>query len=212
MSEPQEYSAQLLERFQDLHDEELIVYARKGDMEALECLLERYKLFVRSKARRYFLIGADHEDLVQEGMIGLYKAVRDYSADKNVSFSAFADMCVRRQMLTAIKNASRKKHIPLNSYVSLNRPVYDDDSDRTLLEVIDGQHLNPEEMFVSQEKMKDLKSQIDTQLSPFEKTALEMFLSGKSYVEIAMELGRHVKAVDNALQRVKKKLNHFLHQ
>lgn len=203
---------QELQRYAEMLDDEVAILSQEGDGQALVFLLDKYKNFVRAKARSYFLIGADHEDIVQEGMIGLYKAIRDYKADKQTSFRAFAELCVKRQIITAIKTATRQKHVPLNSYVSLNKPLYDEESDRTLLDVIEGRVTNPEDLFISQEGMDQIQRQIDTLLSDFEKQVLEAFLDGKSYQEIAQVLGRHVKSIDNALQRVKRKLMHFLEE
>ena len=198
--------------YDSMTDEEVALLAQQGDTDASEYLLNKYKNFVRSKARSYFLVGADHEDIVQEGMIGLFKAFRDFKPDKLASFHAFAELCVTRQIITAIKTATRQKHIPLNSYVSLNKPLYDEESDRTLLDIIEGRVTNPEDLFISQEGMDHIHKQIDTLLSDFEKQVLEAFLDGKSYQEIAEMLGRHVKSIDNALQRVKRKLMHFLEE
>ena len=194
-----------------LTDEEIVARSQDGDDTATEYLLARYKNFVRSKARSYFLVGADHEDIVQEGMIGLYKAIRDFRTDKLASFHAFAELCVTRQIITAIKTATRQKHIPLNSYVSLNKPLYDDESDRTLLDTItDGVTGNPEDLMISQEELGSINERINETLSPLEMDVLMAYLDGKSYQEIAVALGRHAKSVDNALQRVKKKLSCFL--
>ena len=201
-----------LQQYAEMTDDEVAVLAQAGDGQALVFLLDKYKNFVRAKARSYFLIGADHEDIVQEGMIGLYKSIRDYKVDKQTSFRAFAELCVKRQIITAIKTATRQKHVPLNSYVSLNKPLYDEESDRTLLDIIEGRVTNPEDLFISQEGMDHIQKQIDTLLSDFEKQVLEAFLDGKSYQEIAEMLGRHVKSIDNALQRVKRKLMHFLEE
>ena len=178
-------------RFADMPDEQVVGQAQLGDSVAIEYLLSKYKNFVRSKARSYFLIGADHEDIVQEGMIGLFKAIRDYQVERLSSFRAFAELCITRQIITAIKTATRQKHIPLNSYISLNRPIYEEDSDRTLLDVITEEvPSNPEEMIIDREDLS--------------------FIEGKSYVEISEEMNRHVKSVDNALQRIKRKLQKFL--
>ena len=195
-------------------DEELCLLAQGQDSgEALECLLNRYKNFVRSRARSYFLIGADHEDIVQEGMIGLYKAIRDFRPEKLASFRAFAELCVKRQIITAIKTATRQKHIPLNSYVSLNRPLFEEDSDRTLLDVIsEGRITNPEELLIGQEDLSTIESRIGKMLSPLEWEVLLAYLDGRSYQEIAVDLGRHVKSIDNALQRVKRKMEKLLEQ
>ena len=195
-------------------DEELCLLAQGQDSgEALECLLNRYKNFVRSRARSYFLIGADHEDIVQEGMIGLYKAIRDFRPEKLASFRAFAELCVTRQIITAIKTATRQKHIPLNSYVSLNKPIFDEESDRTLLDVIsEGRITNPEELLIGQEDLSTIESRIGKMLSPLEWEVLLAYLDGRSYQEIAVDLGRHVKSIDNALQRVKRKMEKLLEQ
>ena len=180
---------------------------------ALEFLLNRYKNFVRSRARSYFLIGADHEDIVQEGMIGLYKAVRDFRPEKLASFRAFAELCVTRQIITAIKTATRQKHIPLNSYISLNKPIFDEESDRTLLDVIsEGRITNPEELLIGQEDLSTIESRIGKMLSPLEWEVLLAYLNGRSYQEIAEDQGRHVKSIDNALQRVKRKMEKLLEQ
>ena len=203
MDERQDYSA--------LADEQLVPAAQAGEDWAIDELFDRYKNFVRAKARSYFLIGADREDIIQEGMIGLYKAIRDYRGEKQTSFRAFAELCITRQMITAIKTATRQKHIPLNSYISLNRPVYDDESDRTLLDVLAmGKNGNPEDLIIGQEDYDAIESRIGQMLSGFEKEVLLNYLSGKSYQQIAEELHRHVKSIDNALQRVKRKLEKYL--
>lgn len=201
----------LYERFLEMSDEQAVKLAQTADGAALEHLLNKYKNFVRSKARSYFLIGADHEDIVQEGMIGLYKAIRDFKEDRLSSFRAFAELCITRQIITAIKTATRQKHIPLNSYVSLNKPIYDEESDRTLLDVItEGWVSNPEDMLISREDLTNIENRIGQMLSKLEKQVLVNYLEGKSYQEISDEMGRHVKSVDNALQRVKRKLQKFL--
>ena len=198
-------------RFKDMTDEEIAALAQASDGEALEYLLNKYKNFVRSRARSYFLIGADHEDIVQEGMIGLYKAIRDYREDKLKSFRAFAELCITRQIITAIKTATRQKHIPLNNYVSLNRPIYDEESDRTLMDVLsEVQMAGPEELLISQEDYSSVENRISEVLSDLEMEVLNAYLEGKSYQEIAQDLGRHVKSIDNALQRVKRKLEKSL--
>ncbi len=207
------HSAGKEDRFASLTDEEVVTLAQEADGTALEYLLNKYKNFVRSKARSYFLIGADHEDIVQEGMIGLYKAIRDFKHDKLSSFRAFAELCITRQIITAIKTATRQKHIPLNSYVSLNKPLYDEESDRTLLDVIiESRATNPEELLISQEDLMSIRDKIDEVLSSLEQEVLAAYLDGESYQEIAENLGRHVKSIDNALQRVKRKLEKFLEE
>ena len=200
--------------FESMADEQVVKLAQEGgDGAALEYLLNKYKNFVRTKARSYFLIGADHEDIVQEGMIGLYKAIRDYRAEKLSSFRAFAELCVTRQIITAIKTATRQKHIPLNSYISLNKPIYEEDSDRTLLDVITEEGMsNPEEMIIDREDLSLIEGKIGQMLSDLEKDVLVRYMEGKSYVEIAGEMNRHVKSIDNALQRIKRKLLKYLEE
>jgi RNA polymerase sporulation-specific sigma factor len=197
--------------FDDMTDEEVVCEAVNGDHEALEYLINKYKNFVKSKARSYFLIGADREDIIQEGMIGLYKAIRDFNPDKLSSFRAFAELCITRQIITAIKTATRQKHIPLNSYISLNKPLYDEDSDRTLLDILSGVKISdPEELIISREEFEDIEGKMGEILSKLEWQVLMAYLGGKSYQEIAKELKRHVKSIDNALQRVKRKLEKYL--
>lgn len=192
-------------------DEELLDAVREGNSEALEYLINKYKNFVRAKARSYFLIGADREDIVQEGMIGLYKSIRDFRGDKLASFKAFAELCITRQIITAIKTATRQKHIPLNSYVSLDKPIYDEDSDRTLLDVICGPRVtDPEELMINKEEFSSLEDRMSEILSDLERRVLMLYLDGRSYQEIAVDLDRHVKSIDNALQRVKRKLEKYL--
>ena len=199
------------EQFEGMTDEQIVELAQKPDGKALEYLLNKYKNFVRTKARSYFLIGADHEDIVQEGMIGLYKAIRDFKPEKLSSFRAFAELCVTRQIITAIKTATRQKHIPLNSYVSLNKPIYDEESDRTLLDVIsEDVPSDPEAMLIDRENLSLIEGKIGAMLSDLEKQVLSLYMEGKSYVEIGEEMGRHVKSVDNALQRIKRKLLKYL--
>ncbi|NLK52389.1 MAG: RNA polymerase sporulation sigma factor SigH [Syntrophomonadaceae bacterium] len=202
---------ELLDAFELLSDEEIVEMVREGDPLAEEHLINKYRNFVRAKARSYFLIGADREDIIQEGMIGLFKAIRDFRGDKLSSFRAFAELCVTRQIITAIKTATRQKHIPLNSYVSLNKPIYDEDSDRTLLDVISGSKItDPEELIISREEFGDIEEKMGEILSSLEWKVLMSYLEGKSYQEIAVDLNRHVKSIDNALQRVKRKLERYL--
>jgi len=197
--------------YEEMADEQIVDHARLGDRIAEEYLINKYKNFVRAKARSYFLIGADREDIIQEGMIGLYKAIRDFRSDKLASFRAFAELCITRQIITAIKTATRQKHIPLNSYVSLNKPIYDEESDRTLLDVLSGNKVtDPEELVISREEFVDIESKMGEFLSELEREVLNAYLDGKSYQEIAQELNRHVKSIDNALQRVKRKLERYI--
>lgn len=200
-----------LEEYVDRSDEEVAGEAKDGNSIALEYLINKYKNFVKAKARSYFLIGADREDIIQEGMIGLYKAIRDFKGNKLSSFRAFAELCITRQIITAIKTATRQKHIPLNSYVSLNKPIYDDDSDRTLLDILSGTKItDPEELMINREEYNDIEFKMGEILSDLEWRVLMLYLEGKSYQEIAAELSRHVKSIDNALQRVKRKLERYL--
>ncbi len=197
--------------YAEMADEELVAAAKSGDDHASEYLINKYRNFVRVKAKAYFLIGADREDIIQEGMIGLYKAIRDFRADKLSSFRAFAELCITRQIITAIKTATRQKHIPLNSYISLNKPIYDEDSDRTLLDVISSIKVSdPEELVINQETSAHMRERIRKNLSELEHKVLTAYLEGKSYQEMANELNRHVKSIDNALQRVKRKLERNL--
>ncbi len=194
-----------------MDDEQVVVLVHLGDSEALDYLINKYKNFVRAKARSYFLIGADREDIVQEGMIGLYKAIRDFKEDKLTSFKAFAELCITRQIITAIKTATRQKHIPLNSYVSLDKPIYDEESDRTLMDVISGAKvMDPEELIINQEEFDDIEVKMAELLSDLERKVLALYLDGRSYQEISEDLNRHVKSIDNALQRVKRKLERYL--
>ena len=189
---------------QDEYD--IVLKASKGDKIALEYIIKKYKNFVKAKAKSYFLIGAD-----QEGMIGLYKAVRDFDASKTNSFKGFADICITRQIITAIKTATRQKHIPLNSYISLNKPVYDEESERTLLDIIATSIVtDPEELIISKEELKHIESKMNELLSDLELQVVEYYLNGKSYQYIADKLKRDVKSIDNALQRVKRKLEKHL--
>ena len=172
------WESMLDKRFADMADEQVVGLAQQGDSVAVEYLLSKYKNFVRSKARSYFLIGADHEDIVQEGMIGLFKAVRDYQPERLSSFRAFAELCITRQIITAIKTATRQKHVPLNSYVSLNKPIYDEESDRTLMDVIvEGRAQNPEELIIGQEDLVSIRDRVDQVLSGLEQDVLNAYLN-----------------------------------
>ncbi len=194
-------------------EEEIIEEARNGDEKALEYLINKYKSFVRAKARTYFLIGADREDIIQEGMIGLFKAIRNYRMDKLSSFRVFAELCITRQIITAIKTATRQKHIPLNSYVSLNKPIFDEESDRTLMDIISEENVSdPEELIINREEYAVIEEKMSEILSGLEWEVLSLYLQGKSYQEISKELARHVKSIDNALQRVKRKLEKYLEE
>nr|WP_265575562.1 RNA polymerase sporulation sigma factor SigH [Bacillus fonticola] len=194
-----------------MEDEKVVERVHEGDHDALDYLIRKYRNFVRAKARSYFLIGADKEDIIQEGMIGLYKAIRDFQGDKLSSFKAFAELCITRQIITAIKTATRQKHIPLNSYVSLDKPIYDEESDRTLMDVLTGtKQSDPEEIIIHQEEFDHIEVKMSELLSDLEQKVLSRYLDGQSYQEISHELDRHVKSIDNALQRVKRKLERYL--
>ncbi len=190
-----------------MEDEQLAVLAKAGDATASDELYHRYKNIVRGKARPYFLVGADRDDLIQEGMIGLFKAIRDFSDEKNNSFRPFAEICITRQILTAIKQATRNKHKPLNSYDSLYESVYDDGSEKQLMDMIESRTaLDPEELYIKQELHESLMQTVEKSLTEYERAVLDGFLDGRSYSEIAAELGHSTKSVDNALQRIRKKL------
>ncbi|CDI50833.1 RNA polymerase factor sigma-70 [Clostridium tetani] len=197
--------------FKNMLDEEVVLEAKEGNIRAQEYLINKYKNFVKAKAKSYFLIGADREDIYQEGMIGLYKAIRDFRTDRLASFKAFAELCITRQIITAIKTATRQKHIPLNTYISLNKPIYDDESDRTLMDVLsEAKVSDPEELVISREEIGCIQNEMEEVLSALEMEVLMSYIDGKSYQEIACDLDRHAKSIDNALQRVKRKLEKFL--
>lgn len=199
------------QQFTAMTDEELVSLVHSGNTEALDFLITKFRHFVRMKARSYFLIGADKEDIIQEGMIGLYKAIRDFRSDKLSSFRAFAELCIIRQIITAIKTATRQKHIPLNSYISLDKPIYDEESDRTLMDVLAGNGIdNPEELMIHHEEFLYLEEKMGEVLSDLEREVLALYLDGQSYQEISEKLERHIKSIDNALQRVKRKLERHL--
>ncbi|HLF99885.1 MAG TPA: RNA polymerase sporulation sigma factor SigH [Acidimicrobiia bacterium] len=193
----------------ELTDETLVACFQEGDVAALNVLLDRYRGFARAKARGYFLIGADSDDIEQEGLIGLYKAARDFRPDREASFRAFAELCITRQIITAIKTATRQKHQPLNSYVSLSSTRSDDEgSERTVEESLESNEINdPADLVVSDESFRSMRTGMLEQLSGLEVRVLHLYVSGKTYQEIAGELGRHVKSIDNALQRIKRKLD-----
>ena len=194
------------EDYKALTDEQLVALAKAESGEASDELYERYKNIVRGRARPYFLMGADREDLLQEGMIGFFKAVRDYDSAKSTSFRPFAEMCIVRQIFTAIRNATRDKHIPLNNYESLYKPAYEE-SDKPLIDILSaGSALNPEELFLRSEYSSLVEKALDEKLTELERRVLDLYLAGMSYSEIAAEVGRGTKAVDNALQRIRKKL------
>lgn len=194
------------ENFASFSDEKLAVLAQQGNDRALDFLLSKYRVFVRNKSLSYYIAGADRDDIVQEGMIGLFKAVRDFSSERGVSFKTFADICVTRQILTAVKNASRQKHAPLNFYVSLNKPVSEDEEGSTIAEIIgSAENSNPEDIIINKEKADSLGSEMNRILSQFELLVLSLYMQGYSYQTISKAIGKSPKSVDNALQRIKRK-------
>ena len=196
----------------DLEDEDLVARWQAGDSESLEVLLQRYRRFARSKARSYFLVGADADDVEQEGLIGLYKAARDYRDDRQSSFRAFAELCVTRQVISAIKAATRQKHQPLNRYVSISGVRGSDDPGEGAVEDLLDDHraTDPADEVISNEQIQAMRRSMADSLSGLEVDVLKLYVEGKSYQEIGSQLGRHVKSIDNALQRIKRKLDHHL--
>lgn len=202
------------DEFHLLEDEQLLDLIHDKDDYALDFLMNKYKLLVEKKSRSYFLMGGSKDDIVQEGMIGLFKAIRDYRSDKEASFYSFADLCVTRQMITAVKASTRQKHMPLNSYVSLNKPSYQDDDDRPELidSVPSGRVSNPEAIFIGHENLHIIENELIDKLSKMEKEVLQLYIDGTGYVEVAQILDRPVKSIDNALQRIKKKVEKILEE
>ena len=196
-------------KYINIEDEELINQVKNGDKNALEYLISKYKEMVESKVNKYFIIGAEKEDIVQEGLIGLYKAIKDYKVDKQNSFKSFANLCIERQLITAIKSSNRQKHMPLNSYLSLNMPVYnneDENNETELLEIFNSNVVeDPLDTITKREYYSDVESVIDTSLSSFEKKVLNRYVQGESYVQIAEKLYAPVKSFDNSIQRIRKK-------
>lgn len=194
-------------------DDNMVFRAKAGDEKSLNHILKKYRNFVRAKAKPFFIVGADKEDILQEGMIGLFKAIRDYDEEKTVSFRAFAELCVTRQIITAVKTATRQKHIPLNSYISLNKPMSEEDPDKTLMDMMKNSHISdPEQLIISKEEMKLIEEKTKEMLSEFETRVLSLYLKGYSYNEISEKLCKHPKSVDNALQRIKRKFEKYLEQ
>lgn len=192
-------------------DEDIVDAIRAGNPLALDFLINKYKLFVKNKAKTYFLIGADREDIIQEGMIGLFKAIRDYDKSRPASFKTFAEICVTRQIITAIKAATRQKHIPLNSYISLNKVMFEENSSRTLIDMIEKlEDEDPLEIFITKEEMDNMEFKIGEVLSELEWMVLTNYVEGKSYQEISQSIQRDEKSIDNALQRIKRKLEKCL--
>lgn len=193
-------------KYENISDEELIEKVKLGDTEAQNCLLEKYRNVVNMKANRFFLIGAESDDMVQEGMIGLFKAIQSFDIDKNNSFKTFANLCIERQLITAIKTSNRQKHIPLNSSFSLNIAAYDENEDTEVIDILDANTVeDPLETITKREYREFIENKIDQNLSVFEKKVLDRYIQGESYVDIAAKLDSPVKAIDNAIQRIRKK-------
>lgn len=198
------------DKFANLTDEEIISQIRQGNEQALTYLLNKYKSLVQNKVSRYFIIGAEKEDIIQEGMIGLYKAIKNYNTEKQNTFKTFANMCIERQLITAIKTSNRQKHIPLNSCVSLNVSAYtnEDDNNIQLIEIYDDKTVeDPLDTMMKKEYYKEIQNALDNSLSDFERKVLDRFIKGESYETIARKIDAPVKSVDNAIQRIRKKAN-----
>lgn len=192
--------------YKDISDEDLIKTIKSGDKLALEFLINKYKELVNMKVSRFFMIGAEREDIIQEGLIGLFKAVKCYNPDKQNSFKTFANLCIERQLITAIKSSNRQKHMPLNSYLSLNSTAYEDDEDSNILDVFDAHQIeDPLETITKKEYYQTVENAIDKSLSDFEKKVLNRYMQGESYIQIAERLDAPVKSIDNAIQRIRKK-------
>lgn len=199
--------------YEQYSDEELIVRLRDGEAQITDYIMEKYKNLVKSKAKSMYILGADREDLIQEGMIGLFKAIRDYDIGRDASFFTFADLCVSRQMYTAVQAAGRQKHAPLNTYISLyaNMSGQEDGEEREMInDIISQAEKNPEELLIDRENLELLEKAIDKELSGFEKRVLDLYLTGMKYTQIAKVLGRDDKSTDNALQRIKNKIRRQL--
>lgn len=196
---------------QDKIDREYISKIKAGDKSALNFIMEKYRNFVYMKAKPFFMVGAEKDDIIQEGMIGLFKAIKGFDEDKEVTFKVFADLCIRRQIMTAVKASTRQKHMPLNSYLSLNKTVFDDESDREVIEMLDVETVpDPLDTITTHETYQKVEETMNKVLSDFELKVLNEYVNGASYVEIANKLDSHVKAVDNAVQRIKKKVDKHL--
>ena len=192
---------------QNEEDKKYLLKIKNGDEKALNKIMDKYKNFVYAKAKTFFLVGAEQEDIVQEGMIGLFKAIKGYDAEKDVTFRSFADLCIRRQIITAIKASTRQKHIPLNSYLSLNKSAFDEDTDREVIEQLDIDMVpDPLETITKKETYKNIELKMSEILSDFEQQVFNDYLNGETYVKSADKLHTHAKAVDNAIQRIKRKV------
>lgn len=192
-------------RFDKLTDEQICVYIQEGQKEGIDYLLNKYRGLVKQKARPFYLIGGESDDLIQEGMIGLMKAIWDYVPGSGMTFSGFAKMCISRQIFSAVKASQRKKHQPLNSYISLYEPAEDDENAPVLLDVLSESSIGPEDSYFIKESRESIWKQLYAQLSPMERKVLDLFMDGQSYSQIAKQLNKDEKAVDNAVSRIKKK-------
>ena len=196
------------DNYKDMTDEDLITIIKSGDKHALEYLISRYKEVVNMRVSKYFMVGSEREDIVQEGLIGLFKAIKSYSGDKQNSFKTFANMCIERQLITAIKTSNRQKHIPLNSYLSLSNAAFEEDETSTtqVIDILEANEVeDPLETITKKEYYKAIEKAIDNSLSSFEKQVLDRYIQGESYVQIAEKLDAPVKSIDNAIQRIRKK-------
>ena len=193
-------------QYEEMTDEKLIENIEKNDNNALECLIKRYDDVVNMKANKFFMIGAERDDMIQEGMIGLYKAVKSFNAEKQNSFRTFANLCIERQLITAVKNSNRQKHMPLNSYVSLNASAYEENDDTSVIDVLETKTIDdPSDIIANKEYFDYMENKIDNCLSDFEKQVLKYYKRGESYASIASKLNSKVKSVDTAIQRIRKK-------
>lgn len=203
------------DKYNNLIDEDVINLIKDGEQSAVDYLMEKYKNIVIQKARTLYLMGGDKDDLIQEGMIGLYKAIRDYKGDRDSSFYNFANLCVSRQIYSAIKASNRKKNMPLNTYISLNTPIFSNNVESedkpSLVEIMSPNYnLNPEEMFIDKENTNMIEYELERRLSKLEKQVIKLYLDGMKYIQIAEVLGKEPKSIDNALQRIKAKLSELL--
>ena len=207
------YSFNEKNNFTNMKDEELITLIKLGNQEALDFIIHKYKELVNMKVSKYYIIGAEKEDIIQEGMIGLYKAIKGFEQDKQNSFKTFANLCIERQLITAIKTSNRQKHIPLNSYLSLNTSAYEDDNEASLIDIFDSHTIeDPLDTIANKEYLSQMEAKIDESLSSFEKKVFVHYKQGKSYNDIAKEMNTKVKSIDTALQRIKKKVNKIKNQ
>ncbi len=204
------------ERYTACTDEEIIALIRNHDKLAMDYLLERYKYLVRQKAKALFIIGGDRDDLIQEGMIGLYKAIRDYKSEQNSSFASFAQLCISRQIYSAIKTSNRKKNIPLNTYISFYTPITEEETNSgqelSIMDLMSSEHSNPEELLIDRERKNMIEYEVVRRLSSLEQDVFRLYITGMNYNEIAAVLGKQPKSIDNALQRVKSKLNAIIQE